>query len=179
MVCDKNGKWNRWDHQSQRRRWAGDQGGGGSQRSDSPLAVLRQARRRFLRLPLFQTQAHWFKISSILSLSLSLYIYIYIYIYFFSDFEFLWELRIWKLVYGVLINWKGVEVEGLRVEEAYFRGRKLQGTTISLPQGFSGPSYIYKCNFYALWILMVHRFGWNKIFSCCIIKQRWVNQSAT
>lgn len=31
-----------------------------------------------------------------------------------------------------------VEVDGLRVEEAYFRGRKLQGTTISLPNGYSG-----------------------------------------
>lgn len=31
-----------------------------------------------------------------------------------------------------------VEVDGLSVEEAYFRGRKLQGTTVPLPQGFSG-----------------------------------------
>ncbi|XP_075496322.1 uncharacterized protein C12B10.15c isoform X1 [Primulina tabacum] len=31
-----------------------------------------------------------------------------------------------------------MEVDGLRVEEAYFRGRKLHGTTISLPQGYSG-----------------------------------------
>ncbi|KAL0398138.1 UNVERIFIED_CONTAM: hypothetical protein Sradi_2157100 [Sesamum radiatum] len=31
-----------------------------------------------------------------------------------------------------------VEVDGLRVEEAYFRGRKLHGTTIALPQGYSG-----------------------------------------
>ncbi|GLU22598.1 hypothetical protein SLE2022_386620 [Rubroshorea leprosula] len=31
-----------------------------------------------------------------------------------------------------------IEVDGLRVEEAYFRGRKLQGTTISLPNGYSG-----------------------------------------
>ncbi|KAL3616738.1 hypothetical protein CASFOL_039132 [Castilleja foliolosa] len=32
----------------------------------------------------------------------------------------------------------GVEVDGLKVEEAYFRGRKLQGTTIPLPEGYSG-----------------------------------------
>ncbi|KAL7089668.1 hypothetical protein ACP275_13G198300 [Erythranthe tilingii] len=32
----------------------------------------------------------------------------------------------------------GVEVDGLRVEEAYFRGRNLHGTTITLPQDCSG-----------------------------------------
>ncbi|XP_022142418.1 ribonuclease H2 subunit C [Momordica charantia] len=32
----------------------------------------------------------------------------------------------------------GIEVDGLSVEEAYFRGRKLQGATISLPEGYSG-----------------------------------------
>ncbi|XP_052201415.1 uncharacterized protein C12B10.15c isoform X1 [Diospyros lotus] len=32
----------------------------------------------------------------------------------------------------------GIEVDGLKVEEAYFRGRKLQGTTINLPQPYSG-----------------------------------------
>uniref|UniRef100_A0A0E0JW25 Uncharacterized protein n=1 Tax=Oryza punctata TaxID=4537 RepID=A0A0E0JW25_ORYPU len=32
----------------------------------------------------------------------------------------------------------GVEVEGVRVEEAFFRGRKLQGSTISLPDGYRG-----------------------------------------
>ncbi|KAI5667688.1 hypothetical protein M9H77_17541 [Catharanthus roseus] len=32
----------------------------------------------------------------------------------------------------------GVEIDGLSVEEAYFRGRNLQGTTIPLPQGYSG-----------------------------------------
>ncbi|GAA0147225.1 hypothetical protein LIER_06978 [Lithospermum erythrorhizon] len=31
-----------------------------------------------------------------------------------------------------------VEVDGLCVEEAYFRGRKLQGTTVSIPTGYSG-----------------------------------------
>ena len=31
-----------------------------------------------------------------------------------------------------------VEVDGLSVNEAYFRGRKLQGTTMPLPQGYSG-----------------------------------------
>ncbi|EXC24752.1 hypothetical protein L484_018466 [Morus notabilis] len=31
-----------------------------------------------------------------------------------------------------------MEVEGLRVDEAHFRGRKLQGTTISLPEAYSG-----------------------------------------
>lgn len=31
-----------------------------------------------------------------------------------------------------------MEVDGLKVEEAYFRGRKLQGTTVNLPQGYSG-----------------------------------------
>ncbi|KAL3522999.1 hypothetical protein ACH5RR_015833 [Cinchona calisaya] len=32
----------------------------------------------------------------------------------------------------------GLEIDGLGMEEAYFRGRKLQGTTVSLPQGYSG-----------------------------------------
>ncbi|XP_030500306.2 uncharacterized protein C12B10.15c [Cannabis sativa] len=32
----------------------------------------------------------------------------------------------------------GVEIEGLKLEEAHFRGRKLQGTTLSLPEGYSG-----------------------------------------
>ncbi|XP_043701009.1 ribonuclease H2 subunit C-like isoform X3 [Telopea speciosissima] len=32
----------------------------------------------------------------------------------------------------------GIEVEGLSIEEAYFRGRKLQGTTTTLPDGYSG-----------------------------------------
>ncbi|KAL8508471.1 hypothetical protein ACS0TY_018919 [Phlomoides rotata] len=32
----------------------------------------------------------------------------------------------------------GMEVDGLKVEEAYFRGRKLHGSTIDLPQGYSG-----------------------------------------
>ncbi|PWA89125.1 Ribonuclease H2, subunit C [Artemisia annua] len=32
----------------------------------------------------------------------------------------------------------GVEVDGLNVKEAYFRGRKLQGATVSLPHGYSG-----------------------------------------
>ncbi|KAI7748145.1 hypothetical protein M8C21_012908 [Ambrosia artemisiifolia] len=32
----------------------------------------------------------------------------------------------------------GVEVDGLEVKEAHFRGRKLQGTTVSLPHGYSG-----------------------------------------
>ncbi|GKF75243.1 ribonuclease H2 subunit C, partial [Tanacetum coccineum] len=31
----------------------------------------------------------------------------------------------------------GVEVDGLNVKEAYFRGRKLQGATVSLPNGYS------------------------------------------
>ncbi|KAK9268174.1 hypothetical protein L1049_010616 [Liquidambar formosana] len=35
-------------------------------------------------------------------------------------------------------NWSGIEVEDLEVEEAYFRGRKLQGATIPLPEGYSG-----------------------------------------
>ncbi|XVF87083.1 hypothetical protein PTKIN_Ptkin18bG0091900 [Pterospermum kingtungense] len=33
---------------------------------------------------------------------------------------------------------KGIEIDGLAVEESHFRGRKLQGTTISLPNGYSG-----------------------------------------
>ncbi|XP_059461975.1 uncharacterized protein LOC132190966, partial [Corylus avellana] len=31
----------------------------------------------------------------------------------------------------------GIEVEGLEVQEAYFRGRKLQGTVIPIPPGYS------------------------------------------
>jgi ribonuclease H2 subunit C len=33
---------------------------------------------------------------------------------------------------------EGIEVEGLELQEAYFRGRKLQGTAIPIPQGYSG-----------------------------------------
>ncbi|KAJ0980799.1 hypothetical protein J5N97_009054 [Dioscorea zingiberensis] len=32
----------------------------------------------------------------------------------------------------------GVLVDGLNVEEAFFRGRKLQGVTVALPEGFQG-----------------------------------------
>ncbi|PWZ23986.1 Ribonuclease H2 subunit C [Zea mays] len=32
----------------------------------------------------------------------------------------------------------GVEVEGVKMEEAFFRGRKLQGTTLALPDGYRG-----------------------------------------
>ncbi|KAK3156099.1 hypothetical protein QOZ80_2AG0102810 [Eleusine coracana subsp. coracana] len=32
----------------------------------------------------------------------------------------------------------GVEVDGVKVEEAFFRGRKLQGATLSLPDGYRG-----------------------------------------
>lgn len=31
-----------------------------------------------------------------------------------------------------------VEIDGVKTEEAHFRGRKLQGATISLPSGYSG-----------------------------------------
>ncbi|XVE51681.1 hypothetical protein DITRI_Ditri02bG0061100 [Diplodiscus trichospermus] len=33
---------------------------------------------------------------------------------------------------------EGIEIDGLAVEESHFRGRKLQGTNISLPNGYSG-----------------------------------------
>lgn len=32
----------------------------------------------------------------------------------------------------------GVEVEDVKVEEAVFRGRKLQGATLALPDGYRG-----------------------------------------
>ncbi|CAA2997805.1 ribonuclease H2 subunit C [Olea europaea subsp. europaea] len=35
-------------------------------------------------------------------------------------------------------KFSGIEVDGLRVEEAYFRGRKLNGATLPLPDGYSG-----------------------------------------
>ncbi|KAJ0080998.1 hypothetical protein Patl1_11826 [Pistacia atlantica] len=35
------------------------------------------------------------------------------------------------------IKYDGIEIDGLKVEEAHFRGRKLQGVTISLPDGYS------------------------------------------
>lgn len=31
-----------------------------------------------------------------------------------------------------------LEIDGVKTEEAHFRGRKLQGATISLPSGYSG-----------------------------------------
>ncbi|KAF5742355.1 hypothetical protein HS088_TW09G00400 [Tripterygium wilfordii] len=47
----------------------------------------------------------------------------------FSDFFFF---------FGSVTVHVGMEVEGLQVGEAYFRGRKLQGATIPLPHGYSG-----------------------------------------
>ncbi|KAG2656276.1 hypothetical protein PVAP13_1KG071700 [Panicum virgatum] len=35
----------------------------------------------------------------------------------------------------------GVEVEGVRVEEAFFRGRKLPGATLALPDGYRGVTF--------------------------------------
>uniref|UniRef100_M8BB47 Uncharacterized protein n=1 Tax=Aegilops tauschii TaxID=37682 RepID=M8BB47_AEGTA len=32
----------------------------------------------------------------------------------------------------------GVEVDGVKVEEAFFRGRNLQGATVALPDGYRG-----------------------------------------
>lgn len=32
----------------------------------------------------------------------------------------------------------GVEVDGVKVEEAFFRGRKLQGAALTLPDGYRG-----------------------------------------
>ncbi|KAH1089022.1 hypothetical protein J1N35_003417 [Gossypium stocksii] len=39
---------------------------------------------------------------------------------------------------SINISLNGMEIDGLAVEEAHFRGRKLQGTTISLPNGYAG-----------------------------------------
>lgn len=36
------------------------------------------------------------------------------------------------------LNCVEMEVDGLKVEEAYFRGRNLHGTTVALPHGYSG-----------------------------------------
>jgi ribonuclease H2 subunit C len=36
----------------------------------------------------------------------------------------------------------GVEVEEMKVEEAHFRGRKLQGATLAIPNGYSGKHVI-------------------------------------
>ncbi|KAK9667777.1 hypothetical protein RND81_13G010600 [Saponaria officinalis] len=35
-------------------------------------------------------------------------------------------------------KYSGIEVDGLQVEEAFFRGRNLQGVSVPLPQGYSG-----------------------------------------
>ncbi|KAE8008638.1 hypothetical protein FH972_005130 [Carpinus fangiana] len=37
-----------------------------------------------------------------------------------------------------LVDLGGIEMEGLELQEAYFRGRKLQGTAIPIPQGYYG-----------------------------------------
>lgn len=55
-------------------------------------------------------------------------------------------------VLGVLGN-TGIEVEGLKVEEAYFRGRKLQGTTIPLSTGYCGMQF-----FFSLYSFLLIRF---------------------
>lgn len=46
----------------------------------------------------------------------------------------------------------GLEVEGLSVKEAHFRGRKLQGATISIPDGYSGISFYNAWNFYFIFL---------------------------
>lgn len=46
-------------------------------------------------------------------------------------------LNLFDFLY-VVCMYVDVEVDGLSVNEAYFRGRKLQGTTVPLPQGYSG-----------------------------------------
>lgn len=38
-----------------------------------------------------------------------------------------------------------VEIDGVRTEEAHFRGRKLQGATISLHSGYSGTFFSFSC----------------------------------
>lgn len=43
-----------------------------------------------------------------------------------------------KKVYNLEFNLTGIEVDGLKVEEAHFRGRKLHGATLPLPDGYSG-----------------------------------------
>ncbi|XP_051125976.1 uncharacterized protein LOC127247926 isoform X3 [Andrographis paniculata] len=35
-------------------------------------------------------------------------------------------------------KYSGMEADGMRIEEAFFRGRRLHGTTVALPQGYSG-----------------------------------------
>lgn len=37
-----------------------------------------------------------------------------------------------------MTNITGVEVDGLKVQEAYFRGRRMQGTAVPLPNGYHG-----------------------------------------
>lgn len=49
--------------------------------------------------------------------------------------------RLWSIERIQFIECIGMEVDGLKVEEAYFRGRKLHGSTIDLPQGYSGYTY--------------------------------------
>lgn len=55
------------------------------------------------------------------------------------------------------LNCVEMEVDGLRVEEAYFRGRNLHGTTVALPHGYSGNSRCLLlsifCHFYSVFFL--------------------------
>lgn len=41
-------------------------------------------------------------------------------------------------VFLILVPFLGLVVDGLNVEEAFFRGRKMQGATVELPEGFQG-----------------------------------------
>ncbi|XP_030511585.1 uncharacterized protein LOC115726021 isoform X1 [Rhodamnia argentea] len=53
----------------------------------------------------------------------------------------------------------GMEADGLAVQEAYFRGRKLQGAAVPLPPGYSG-CCSYLLSMFVLLILTFYFYVW-------------------
>lgn len=78
--------------------------------------------------------------------------------------------RLWSSEWIQSFNCIGMEVDGLKVEEAYFRGRKLHGTTIAVPEGYSGNSHsllIFDfCQFY--WVQILQTNVWNMMWTECV-----------
>lgn len=61
-------------------------------------------------------------------------------------------------------------VDGLSVEEAHFRGRKLQGTTVAIPHGYSGKPFYFLLTIVLDWLLcysfsLICLFGFNLAWS--------------
>lgn len=109
---DGKGKGSPGEHRSEA-RWDG-----GSERPCSSTSLLRQARWSRCCFPLLQTQTLWLVSKTIPSRP---------------------SLASFLLPNSLSLSLSvGVGEEGLPLQQAHFRGRLLQGTTLPLPHGYSG-----------------------------------------